>query len=422
MQRHLGESKFYTPLVLIVLKIVNFFFIASVIGYIDHSYGLGADIIQGTAVSSVLVGFFIPVVYSLIANASGDDDNILALDWLLLVVYVVLLLCVVATLMTFSLGLASLVFALSLMARGLCDAVVALEGRILIRGILALLIVEPIRWSLFFVADQHDYVLIIFLLALPVVVDIVIRFSRYRALLNNIRSGLLNAIKCLRKLVASKTLLAGYKIILFAQLDQVFIYFWSENLSASEAIIYIFSTQVLGIILLIYLPKWINLLRNASMVSDAEKNKIFISHITSIYKSHVVLVTISVACIFVFFNSEHVSLLINWLLELGDAYVHFAALDIPLIIVLMTSLALFRSSFMDINLMATIKAGYIQIMVSYSVFIAGILAVYFDKLGPINLWQLVFIYLVGYFISVLVYFRLAAAPPLSELQKFTDRN
>ena len=164
-------------IVLIINKIVNFLFVASVLLFIDDIFKLGPTIIQATALSGIFVALVSPFFYTVLAD--GYDQNArTTVDFCLLAVYATFLVVLLLSLFFKSPILLLLLLALSLSARGICDPIVSIEGLVLFRSLIILCLVEPIRWSLFFIAEKNDILLVIILLSLPVLSDVALRFKR----------------------------------------------------------------------------------------------------------------------------------------------------------------------------------------------------------------------------------------------------
>ena len=262
-----------------------------------------------------------------------------------------------------------LLLALSLSARGICDPIVSIEGLVLFRSLIILCLVEPIRWSLFFIAEKNDILLVIILLSLPVLSDVALRFKRY-LLLSRISLAL--SINLASKIVRVHQLQRAYKCISVCQAEQLFILFWAGSLSGQQSLIYIFAMQMVGLTMLFYLPYWMKLLRGSMHLSSAGKTSLIHQHTRFLYKTHVYLVLVITILIANLFWFKPINNLIISLMAPISFFDQFKGLDIPIVLILVTLLTIFKSVFMDINLLAMDTFYYRKVAFTYSIFLFGL--------------------------------------------------
>jgi hypothetical protein len=392
------QSSVSVAAVLIANKIVNFLFVASVLLFIDDSFDLGPTVIQATALSGILVAFVSPFFYTVLSSEYDHNARTTIIDVCLAVVYVAFLLVLLLSLFLKSSILFILLLALSLAARGICDAIVSVEGLVLARSLIILCVVEPIRWGIYITADNDDFFLILVLLSLPVVTDMAIRFKSY---LNIELKSVAISTRIAAKLVRLPQLRTAYGSNLVSQSEQLFIFFWSSTLSATQSLAYILAMQIVGFLMLFYLPYWMKLLQRSMDLSPARKTKIIHEHMRFIYKTQCYLVIVTIIFMGTLFLFEPISDLLTTLMDSISLLDQFTDISIFLIIMLVVVIILFKSIFMDINLLATVSFYHQKVALTYSIFLVGLIITVSGLAANKSFSVLIGIYLLSYAVSVL---------------------
>jgi hypothetical protein len=364
-----SQSSASTSAVLLANKIANFLFVASTLLFIDASFDLGPTIIQATALSSILVSVVSPFVYTVLAGGYNRNAKI-TVDLCLLSLYITFSVVFLLSLIFKYEILFLILFTLSLSFRGICDAIISIEGRVFSRSIVILCVIEPIRWGLFYTAESNDYQLIIILLCLPLMADVVLRFKSY---LHLSRSSLAVSMKVVAKVFRSPQLKIAYRCIFICQTEQLFILFWAGALSVQLSLLYIFAMQMVGLSMLFYLPHWMKLLQGSVDLSIAKKVQLIHRHTRFLYKTHIYLVVVITTLSASLFWFESINNLIISLMASISFFDQIKGLDIPIVLTLVTVLTVFKSVFMDINLLAMDNFHYRKVAISHSIFLFGLL-------------------------------------------------
>ena len=393
----LRQKNMSISVALILNKIVNFLFVASVLLFIDEIFKLGPTIIQATALSSILVAFISPFFYTLVANGY-DQNSKTTVDMCLSAVYFILVVTFLLSLYFNSTSLLLLLLALSLFSRGICDPVIAVEGLIFLRSTVILCLVEPIRWSFFLAAETDDHLLIIVLLSLPVLTDMAIRYDKYLKLS---KSSIVVFKNVITKVVRDKQLATGYKCIFACQSEQLLIFFWADTLSSAQSVAYIFVLQVVGFLMLVYLPYWITLLRSSVELTSTEKQQLMHKHTKFLYKTHIAIVVAIGTFVFGYYYSESIFTMVKLLMESLSFFDKFDNISIPIVLCLITSLTIFKSVFMDINLLATVHFFYRKVVITYSVFLFGLLVLFSGLVKGFEFLAFIVIYVFAYLIALM---------------------
>lgn len=362
----LKNNKLSIFVLLVSNKLTNFIFMSVVLLTADESLGLGPLIIQGTAISGVLVATVTPIFYTLISRGY-DSDAKEFINFTLTIFYVVFSIFVCLGIFFDSPFVLLLILGLSLSARGLCDAIISVEGLVVHRGVVSLLLVEPLRWTILLFNEPTDAFILILLVSLPLLTDWIVRFSSLRKLS---RTWLLKFSVVVGSLGRDRQIRVGYTAIFACQLEQVFVFWWAYGLSSQESLVYLFALQVVGLLMNFYLPGWMELLRNTVKMNAIEKIKLIHKHVNSLYKNHFFFLSLIATALFLISKFEPFNAFFVYILS--DYIGEFKDIDSILIIALVFVITCFRSMFMDINLLATTEFFFKKMLLGQAVFFIGV--------------------------------------------------
>lgn len=388
----------YIRFVLILNKVLNFLFIITVISLASSKYDIGQLIIRATAVGGIFVAIIMPLFYSLIINnISKNAKSVISIIQLLIYFLISLLLILLFKQNSYSLGL--VIFAFSLFVRGITDNLIVIEKKIILRGLSNALLVEPLRWALVFYTSFNSFFIIILALTLPCYIDLIIRNRSFLFLIRKDYSFLKSFKSFREKLGSVNEISKNYSTILYAQSEQIFIFIIASLMTAAESKFYILSMQGLGFMIIAYQPYWFELINNIKNSSKNLHNKMLSSRLKYIFKLNIIFIFI-ILILLIILNIGLFELLTNHssVKKLFGFLGIYSLKNIIQIVMLFFFATLFRSVFIDINLIASINTGRKNIFFGFFpfIFILLLFSIFNNLMTPINF--VILAYALGYLV------------------------
>jgi hypothetical protein len=382
--------------VLILNKVLNFLFIITVISLASSKYDIGQLIIRATAVGGIFVAIIMPLFYSLIINnISQNAKSLISIIQLLIYFLISLLLILLFNLNSYSLGL--VIFGFSLFVRGITDSLIVIEKKIILRGLSNALLVEPLRWALVFYTSFNSFFIIIFALTLPCYIDLIIRNRSFLFLIRKDYSFLKSFKSFREKLGSVNEISKNYSTILYAQSEQIFIFIIAGLMTAAESKFYILSMQGLGFMIIAYQPYWFELINSIKNSSKKLHSKMLSSRLKYIFKLNIIFIFI-ILILLIILNIGLFELLTNHssVKKLFGFLGIYSLENIIQIVMLFFFATLFRSVFIDINLIASIDTGRKNIFIGFFpfIFILLLFSIFNNLMTSINF--VILAYALGY--------------------------
>lgn len=391
------HNKVTMSLVLVANKVINFLFISTVLLSVDEALSVGPLVIQGTALSGVFVAIAAPIFYNLISRGFHSSE-LTTVNISLLVLYITFIVFVCLGSAIQSDLIPMLILALSLSARGICDSIISVERLVIHRGLVTLLFIEPIRWTIFFISEVMGLYTITLLISMPLLADWLVRVDSLRRIPGNWYAVVLEIFGSLKGDVSVKV---AYKAIFVCQAEQLFLFTWAINLSSQESVAYLFSLQVVGLLVLFYLPGWMELLRTSVGLEKSNKAQLMHSHTLLLYRTHLSAGAVLIVTLFVLDFFEVRGSAVWTFIPIGGYAERLGDIDIAMTLIIIFVITCLRSKFMDINLLATNEFYYRKMVVAQAAFLIGSILVFFNLLELGSMEALLGVYACAYIFSVL---------------------
>jgi hypothetical protein len=189
----------------------------------------------------------------------------------------------------------------------------------------------------------------------------------------------------------------NYSTILYAQSEQIFIFIIAGLMTAAESKFYILSMQGLGFMIIAYQPYWFELINSIKNSSKKLHSKMLSSRLKYIFKLNIIFIFI-ILILLIILNIGLFELLTNHssVKKLFGFLGIYSLENIIQIVMLFFFATLFRSVFIDINLIASIDTGRKNIFIGFFpfIFILLLFSIFNNLMTSINF--VILAYALGY--------------------------